>query len=84
MPRRLLTRPTIEVVILILTVTVCLIMLSGFLYVGIVSVVRPEQDTFRVAEALIQLLDVIVGGLVGFVAGRSMKRREDEDQSPEA
>jgi hypothetical protein len=68
-------RSTIELMVLILTVTVCatILLIGGGIAVS--ELIHPEVDTSAAASGLAQVLSMILGALLGLLAGRSERGR---------
>lgn len=63
-------KQTPDLVALILACIVAAVTLLTALTLLFVSVVRPEQDVSRAAEAIGNILGVLIAALVGYLAGR--------------
>lgn len=69
MPRR-----TDDQVALLLTVSVCIVVIATSLATLYVTITQPEQDVTRAADAVGRIVSVIVAALVGYMAGRAPPR----------
>ena len=58
------------IVAIILAITVLLFMLSNTTIGMVIGDVRPNPQNAVVAEAWINLTNVLIGGLIGYIAGR--------------
>lgn len=63
-------RPTVDVVILILTVTVCASLLLTGAGIIVLELRDPTTDTSAAASALGGIVTGITGALLGLIAGR--------------
>ena len=69
-------RSTIDLVIIIITVTVGCTVLLTVMALFIMRLMHPEADTSRAAEAVMNIVTTLVGSLVGFIGGRATGRWE--------
>lgn len=74
MPLRDRTAP--ELVMLILAATVGLLLLAAVVLVGVLEIVRPETDTGDALDMLASTITILVGAIVGYLAGRGAKEKE--------
>jgi uncharacterized membrane protein (DUF441 family) len=63
-------RSTSDLVMLILTISVGLFMLTALIMVGIIQAVSPEADLTSAVSALSHIITIIVGCVVGYLAGK--------------
>jgi hypothetical protein len=83
----LFDRPTTEVVIVVFAV----VLGAGVLFSGaalfLIEVYRPEVDTSGAVTAVGQTFDVMIGLIIGFMAGRRpehrLRRRPLDDDEPD-
>lgn len=78
-------RSTIEIMVLMLTGTVCLSLLAIGISITVVEAVNPEADTGPAFNALADVLSMILGALLGLLAGRTergagLHKRPDGEQ----
>jgi len=64
-------RSTIEIMALLLTGTVCFLVLTSGVAIMVVEIFHPESDTDTAVNALSDTLSLILGALLGLLAGRS-------------
>lgn len=64
-------RSTIELMVLIMTLTVCGALLLAGAAIVTVELLNPEADTSAVINNMSDILSTILGGLLGLLAGRS-------------
>lgn len=64
-------RSTIELMVLALTVTICLALLLTGLAITVSELLHPEVDTSEAVSTLSDILSMILGALLGLLAGRS-------------
>lgn len=64
-------RSTIELMVLAFTATVCLAMLVAGVAIAVVAIVHPEADTSFAVQVLAHGIGVLMGSLLGLLAGRS-------------
>ncbi len=64
-------RSTIELMVLAFTVTVCLVMLVTGIAISVIAIVHPEADTSFAVQILAHGIGVLMGSLLGLLAGRS-------------
>ena len=78
---RLRDRPTGDLLILLVAVTVCgSVMVSGGAII-LLAIFQPDFDVTNAARNVTDLLNTLVGLLAGFVAGRTdlgVQRKQDE------
>jgi len=84
-------RSTVEVMILLLTGTVCISLLFTGVAVVLAEIFNPELDTMAVAGGLTNVLSALVGALLGVLAGRTdgvraekLRRRLADEQGTAA
>lgn len=70
-------RGTADIVVIMLTATLCAIVLSAGLSLLILSIFRPDADLTPLIGAVSHALTTMIGLLAGFLAGRSLLRRAD-------
>jgi len=63
-------RSTSDLVMLILTVSVGLFMMIALIMIGIIQAVSPEADLTGAVSALSHIITIIVGCVVGYLAGK--------------
>ena len=68
MPRR-----TSDVIALMLTFAVVVVVIGTAAAILYISITHPEQDSTRAADAVGRILGVLVGAIVGYMAGRQIK-----------
>lgn len=79
-------RSTVELMVLMLTATVCaaLLLLGGS--IAVIEVVNPTADTTGGVTAFAATVEILTGAVLGLIAGHStarMARRHDErDDEP--
>lgn len=64
-------RTTGDLLILIISMTVCGAVLLGTLVLGAIAIVQPGTDTSAGAATIAGVLNVLIGLLAGFLAGRT-------------
>jgi hypothetical protein len=64
-------RTTGDLLILIISLTVCGTVLLGMLVLGTIAVIQPGTDTTAGAAAIVGVINVLIGLLAGFLAGRT-------------
>ena len=69
-PHILAGRPAGEVVIILLTFTVSIVMLLGGIGIFMITIMRPEYDASNFWAAANQTITIVVGAVVGYVAGK--------------
>ena len=69
-------RPTVEVIVLILTGTVAVSILGAGVAIMIVEVVNPATDTSDAVRGLASVIGAILSALLGLLAGRSLNGRD--------
>jgi len=69
-------RSTIDIVVILLTVTVGGILCLAVIGLMVMRLLHPNADVSRGAEAVGGLVQTIVGALVGFIGGRATGKWE--------
>ena len=74
-------RSVVEIMVLMLTATVCTAVVLGALAVAVVEIVNPTADTTVLSSSLGSTLSVLLGAVLGMLAGRGQRltRRPDEE-----
>lgn len=72
-------RSTVELMVLALTVTVCLAILLSGVAIVVIEIVSPETDTNEIIGSMSDVLSMILGALLGLLAGRSDQGRQRPD-----
>jgi hypothetical protein len=68
-------RGTADIVVIMLTATVCSIVLLAGATLLVLSILRPDADVTPLIGAVSHALTTMIGLLAGFAAGRSLLRR---------
>jgi hypothetical protein len=76
----LASRPTTEIVVLLLTILVCVVLVIVILGIIITRIVHPELDLKGAGDAIFNMISTIIGALVGFISGRIYGRKEERAQ----
>jgi len=63
-------RSTSDLVMLILTISVGVFMIVALIMVGVLQIVSPESDLTSAVSALSHIITIIVGCVVGYLAGK--------------
>jgi hypothetical protein len=69
-------RSTTDLVILIVTVTICSLVALGGITLLVLMLVYPEMDVSPLASAVSHAFGGLVGLLAGFLMGRSRRSRD--------
>lgn len=77
--KRLGERSTGEIMVLLITLTVCFGVVASGMMVGLLLLFRPEVDVSPWITRVTGLLNTMIGLLAGFLAGRT-----DRDQAMQA
>jgi hypothetical protein len=75
-------RTTPEVVILMITTTICVSVISAGIVVGIIEIVSPEKDTNEITGRITAIVNTLIGVLLGYITGRSQKGRNGNGETP--
>jgi membrane protein implicated in regulation of membrane protease activity len=78
MPRRV-QRSTTDLLILMITGTICLAILGAGAAIAVVEIWHPETDTTKAGAAVAAVLNTLIGLLAGFFAGRTDRTRRDRN-----
>lgn len=76
-------RSVVEIMVLMLTATVCTAVVLGALAVAVVEVVNPTADTTVLSSSLGSTLSVLLGAVLGMLAGRGQRLARRPDNDPE-
>lgn len=66
-------RPTTEIVLLILAVTIALTLLLTGAGIFILSLLQPERDQTVAVSALGNVIGAVLGAVLGYLAGRGQR-----------
>jgi hypothetical protein len=69
-------RPTIDVVVILMTILVGVVLIMSTLGILVVRIMTPEADVSGGAAAVGNILTTVVGALVGLIGGRAAGRME--------
>lgn len=75
-------RTTLELMVLALTVTICLSLLMTGASIVVIELVHPEADTSSAIAGLSSSLSMILGALLGLLAGRGERVAALADRPP--
>jgi hypothetical protein len=75
-------RSTIDIVVLSFTFLVGLILIVIVVAAVIGKIARPDLDMNRAVESTIEILNTLVGALIGFLGGRAIGRSEGQNGLP--
>lgn len=73
---RLTDRPTGDLLVLLLAGTICFSVVASGATLGILRIVRPEQDIGSGVNILSDTINTLIGLMAGFLAGRTDAKRE--------
>lgn len=74
-------RTTGDLLILGIGITVCTVVVLIVVFLGLSKLTHPEQDVSVAASLIFNLLNVLVGAVAGFLAGRTgCREREHQDE----
>lgn len=71
-------RPTLDVVVIMLTVVVGIVVVGATATVAVIEIVSPTVDTDEVVSLLDAHVGTILGALIGLLVGQAAGRRERE------
>ena len=69
-------RPSSELVMIILATTVAVLLVVSVIMVGVLEITHPESDTKGAVSSITNTITLLVGAVVGYLAGRSAKEKE--------
>lgn len=64
-------RPVPEIVVVIVAATVGVLLVAAVVLVGVLEIQHPETDTESAITSITNTITLLVGAVVGFLAGRS-------------
>lgn len=73
-------RSTGELLVLIITLTVCAILLVVTVGIVVLEAIDPDADTSTAGRAISGMLSTLTGVAAGFLAGRTDRRRNGSDR----
>lgn len=73
-------RTTGDLLILAIGGTVCAVIVVIVVFLGVSELTHPEVDTSVAASLIFNLLNVLVGAVAGFLAGRTGCREDSRDR----
>lgn len=76
--RKILERPTGELLVLLIATTICGFILVMGSAVLIIEIFNPDSDTAGLAGVVSDVLSTMIGLLAGFLAGRTDKAAQNE------
>jgi uncharacterized membrane protein HdeD (DUF308 family) len=76
-------RPTGDILILSLTLTVCFSLIASGLVVAIIAFVHPNKDLSLWVSRITGIINTMIGVIAGFLAGRTeMTSRKNSEEEP--
>jgi hypothetical protein len=75
-------RPAVDIVVILMTVTVCVVLLMATVGVITVRAMHPELDLKGAEGAVGNILTTVVGALLGLITGRAAGRLEVNEHKP--
>lgn len=63
-------RPTLDLMVLMLTATVCFAILATGATIAIIEIKDPSADTSNIVQSLLSIISGILGALLGLLAGK--------------
>jgi hypothetical protein len=72
-------RSTGDLLILMIAGTICLMLLGTVTAVIIIQAVNPDADVLRAVTNLTNVVNTMVGMLAGYLAGKTQRRQEKDD-----
>jgi hypothetical protein len=75
-------RPTVDIVVILMTMTVSVVLLLATAGVITVRLLSPQVDLKGAEGAVGNILTTVVGALLGLVTGRAAGRLEANGQKP--
>ena len=79
-------RSVVEIIAIVLTIVLAVVILGSGAAIAVIEVVHPKTDTSDGVDALGRVVSVILGALLGVLAGRAdattqLSRRPDHDDT---
>lgn len=68
-------RPTSELVVLVLATTVAVLLVASVVFVGVLEITHPDADTSGAISSITNTITLLVGAVVGYLAGRAAKEK---------
>jgi hypothetical protein len=82
-PKKLRERPAGEIVILILASAAGLLIVATGISMVVVFLFRPTENLAAMANGIGNVINTIVGALIGYLAGTTMKKGPDDKDPPD-
>lgn len=76
MTKKLLARPAVDIVIVMVTFIIGALLLITAVAVVLIELIQPETDTSDLIRMESEILGVLVGALVGVIGGRGIGKAE--------
>ena len=65
-------RPTSDVIVLILTFTVCFVIIADLVFLIFLSLHQPDKDLGEFSRNVGDIVNVLIGAVVGYLAGNKI------------
>lgn len=72
-------RSTTDLLVLMIAGTVCAAILVTIVALSVSEFYHPNTDTSKVAGAIVNVINTMIGLLAGFLAGRTRTRKKNGD-----
>lgn len=76
LPRPPVSRNATEFVVSVFVIVVATVLMLAVIFLAIAELVAPEEDRSSTLNAITDIMNTIIGALIGFVAGKGQGRVE--------
>lgn len=71
MQPRLMDRSTGDLLVLMVAGTICFTVIASGASIIVVELIHPEQDTTAASKSIVGIVNLLIGILAGFLAGKT-------------
>jgi hypothetical protein len=68
-----------EILIILVTLTVCVSIILAGTGLFILSIIQPERDTNKALVAVLNIINTLIGVVAGYLAGSTSKEKSTHD-----
>ena len=76
-------RPLVDVIILMIAGTICAAILTLLFFIAVIEIAQPNKDTTVATATLASFLNILMGLLAGFIAGRTERTKRSNSEPPQ-